>query len=204
MSVGAERTEWAAVLGREAIAAGRPPQRGGGHVERALARRARLTARSAVPQACIRACKRDLSAETPVFPGNGEEQLLTENPRKYVTGHFRWDRFGRRDGSSWGGAGQKRAEEVVAAGEEGGLWLRGDGAESGPREGKRSYTMEHFRWGKPGGKKRRRRVKVNPNGAQQKSAQASPPQFKREQAAQRPELAEGAAARADQEDGVVV
>ncbi|KAK1333236.1 hypothetical protein QTO34_006776 [Cnephaeus nilssonii] len=122
--------------------------------------------------ACIRACKADLSAETPVFPGNGngEEQLLTEHPRKYVMGHFRWDRFGRGNDSSGAGAGPKRAEEAVAA---------GDGAEPGPREGKRSYSMEHFRWGKPVGKKRRP-VKVYPNGAEDESAEAFPVEFKRE------------------------
>lgn len=166
--------------------------------------------RSALPQACIRACKPDLSAETPVFPGNGDEQPLTENPRKYVMGHFRWDRFGRRNGSSGGGgggAGQKREEEV-ALGEGGGPGPRGDGAESGPREGKRSYSMEHFRWGKPVGKKRRP-VKVYPNGAEDESAEF-PLEFKRELAGERPEPAlspegpaRGAAARADLEYSLV-
>nr|XP_019568258.1 PREDICTED: pro-opiomelanocortin [Rhinolophus sinicus] len=150
--------------------------------------------------------KPDLSAETPVFPGNGDEQPLTENPRKYVMGHFRWDRFGRRNGSSsgGGGAGQKREEEV-AVGEGGGPGPRGDGAEPGLREGKRSYSMEHFRWGKPVGKKRRP-VKVYPNGAEDESAEAFPLEFKRELAGERPEpalspegLAEGVMARADRE-----
>ncbi|XP_066241058.1 pro-opiomelanocortin [Saccopteryx leptura] len=145
--------------------------------------------------ACIRACKPDLSAETPVFPGNGEEQPLTENPRKYVMGHFRWDRFGRRNGSSWSGAGQKREAEVVAAGEGGGLGPRGYGPEPGSREGKRSYSMEHFRWGKPVGKKRRP-VKVYPNGAEDESAEALPLEFKREPAL-------GPEGRADLEDSLV-
>ncbi|XP_032247528.1 pro-opiomelanocortin [Phoca vitulina] len=142
--------------------------------------------------ACIRACKPDLSAETPVLPGNGDEQPLTENPRKYVMGHFRWDRFGRRNGS----AGQKREEEEVALGEgraplpEGGPGLRGDGGEAGPREGKRSYSMEHFRWGKPVGKKRRP-VKVYPNGAEDETAEAFPLEFKRALAGERPEPALG-------------
>ncbi|XP_011354920.1 pro-opiomelanocortin [Pteropus vampyrus] len=85
----------------------------------------------------------------------------------------------------------------------------GDGAEAGPREGKRSYSMEHFRWGKPVGKKRRP-VKVYPNGAADESAEAFPLEFKRELAGERPELAlspegpdEGAAARADLEYGLV-
>ncbi|VTJ53212.1 Hypothetical predicted protein [Marmota monax] len=163
----------------------------------------RLPHALAVPQACIRACKPDLSAETPVFPGNGDEQPLTENPRKYVMGHFRWDRFGRRNGSSSDGAGQKREEEV-AAGEghvplpAGGPEFRDDGAEPGPREGKRSYSMEHFRWGKPVGKKRRP-VKVYPNGAEDESAESFPLEFKRE-AVPGPE---DAAALADLEYGLV-
>ena len=162
---------------------------------------------AALQQACIRACKPDLSAETPVFPGNGDEQPLTENPRKYVMSHFRWDQFGRRNGSSGGGAAQKREEEEGAGGE--GPGPRGDGPEPGPREDKRSYSMEHFRWGKPVGKKRRP-VKVYPNGAEDESAEAFPLEFKRELAGERPEpargpeaLAEAAAARAELEYGLV-
>ncbi|XP_004418328.1 PREDICTED: pro-opiomelanocortin [Ceratotherium simum simum] len=136
--------------------------------------------------ACIRACRPDPSAETPVFPGNGDEQSLTENPRKYVMGHFRWDRFGRRNSSGGGGAGQKREEEAVVL--VGRPAPRGDGGEPGPREGKRSYSMEHFRWGKPVGKKRRP-VKVYPNGAEDESAEAFPLEFKRELAGERPEPA---------------
>ncbi|XP_023974735.1 pro-opiomelanocortin [Physeter macrocephalus] len=157
--------------------------------------------------ACIRACKPDLSAETPVFPGNGDEQALTENPRKYVMSHFRWDRFGRRNGSGIGGAAQEGEEEQGAGGE--GPGPRGDGAEPGPREDKRSYSMEHFRWGKPVGKKRRP-VKVYPNGAEDESAEAFPLEFKRELAGERPEPArgpeapaEGAAARAELQYGLV-
>lgn len=127
-------------------------------------------------QACIRACKLDLSAETPVFPGNGDEQPLTENPRKYVMGHFRWDRFGPRNGSSAGGAAQRRAEKEA---------LGGDGRPE-PSEGKRSYSMEHFRWGKPVGKKRRP-VKVYPSVAENESAEAFPLEFKRELEGEQPD-----------------
>ncbi|KAM9201130.1 pro-opiomelanocortin [Dugong dugon] len=164
---------------------------------------------------CIQACKPDLSAERPVFAGNSEEQPLTENPRKYVMGHFRWGRFGRRNGSSGGSTGQKREEEF-AEGHVGdvlpaaGPGSRGDGAEPGLREGKRSYSMEHFRWGKPVGKKRRP-VKVYPNGAEEESAEAFPLEFKRELARERREPArgpqgpaEGAATRADLDYGIVV
>ena len=155
-----------------------------------------------------------------MFPGNGDEQPLTENPRKYVMGHFRWDRFGRRNSSSsssgsGSGAGQKR--EDVSAGEdrgplpEGGPEPRSDGAKPGPREGKRSYSMEHFRWGKPVGKKRRP-VKVYPNGAEDESAEAFPLEFKRELTGQRPREGDGpdgpaddgAGAQADLEHSLLV
>ncbi|KAF6105580.1 proopiomelanocortin [Phyllostomus discolor] len=143
--------------------------------------------------ACIRACQPDLWTETPELPRDGEEQPLPEKPRKYVTGHFRQDRVGRPDGSGGAGAGRKREEEVAAA---------GFGAAPGRREDRRSYSMEHFRWGKPVGKKRRP-VKVYPSGPEDESAEALPHAFKREMAgawrepAQSPERpAEGAAARA--------
>ncbi|XP_062934871.1 pro-opiomelanocortin [Cynocephalus volans] len=156
---------------------------------------------------CLRACKSALCADAPVLPGNGDEQPPTESARKYVTGHFRLDRLARRDGSS---AGPQRQEEAAAGDGQaplpvGGPGSRGEGAEPGPREGKRSYSMEHFRWGKPVGKKRRP-VKVYPNGAEEDSAEAFPLEFKRErpEAAPGPDrLAEGAAARPDLEYGLV-
>ncbi|XP_077872963.1 pro-opiomelanocortin-like [Ictidomys tridecemlineatus] len=58
--------------------------------------------------------------------------------------------------------------------------------------------MEHFRWGKPVGKKRRP-VKVYPNGAEDESAESFPLEFKRE-AVPGPD---GAAALADLEYGLV-
>ncbi|XP_009581454.1 PREDICTED: pro-opiomelanocortin [Fulmarus glacialis] len=46
-------------------------------------------------------------------------------------------------------------------------------------EGKRSYSMEHFRWGKPVGRKRRP-IKVYPNGVEEESAESFPLEFRRE------------------------
>ncbi|XP_068928381.1 pro-opiomelanocortin [Petaurus breviceps papuanus] len=43
---------------------------------------------------------------------------------------------------------------------------------------KRSYAMEHFRWGKPVGRKRRP-VKVFPNGVEEESAESYPVDFRR-------------------------
>nr|AAB27519.1 proopiomelanocortin, POMC {N-terminal} [Struthio camelus=ostriches, pituitary glands, Peptide Partial, 63 aa] [Struthio camelus] len=43
--------------------------------------------------ACAAACRSDLSAEAPVYPGNGHLQPLAESVRKYVMSHFRWNKF---------------------------------------------------------------------------------------------------------------
>ncbi|XP_006880771.1 PREDICTED: pro-opiomelanocortin [Elephantulus edwardii] len=72
----------------------------------------------------------------------------------------------------------------------GGPGALADGGQAGPHEGKRSYSMEHFRWGKPVGKKRRP-VKVYPNVAEDQAADAFPLEFKRELAGERPEPARG-------------
>ncbi|ETE55750.1 Pro-opiomelanocortin B, partial [Ophiophagus hannah] len=47
------------------------------------------------------------------------------------------------------------------------------------QEGKRSYAMEHFRWGKPVGRKRRP-IKVNPNGVEEESSESYPQEFRRD------------------------
>ncbi|KFP75134.1 Pro-opiomelanocortin A, partial [Acanthisitta chloris] len=130
--------------------------------------------------ACAAACRADLSAEAPVYPGNGHLQPLSENIRKYVMSHFRWNKFGRRNSSS---VGQKR-QEVVARDEPApAIPFSQHEEEQGGRlereEGKRSYSMEHFRWGKPVGRKRRP-IKVYPNGVEEESAESYPLEFRRE------------------------
>ncbi|XP_067150977.1 pro-opiomelanocortin [Apteryx mantelli] len=128
---------------------------------------------------CAKACRADLSAEAPMYPGNGHLQPLSESVRKYVMSHFRWNKFGRRNSSS-GGGGRKREELALPASPPGG----GGGEEEeggGPEreESKRSYSMEHFRWGKPVGRKRRP-VKVYPNGVEEESSESFPLEFRRE------------------------
>ncbi|NWH70323.1 COLI1 protein, partial [Piaya cayana] len=134
--------------------------------------------------ACAAACRADLSAEAPVYPGNGHLQPLSESIRKYVMSHFRWNKFGRRNSSS--GGGYKREEAAggnpLAASLPTAPPLRrekdkGTGLER--EEGKRSYSMEHFRWGKPVGRKRRP-IKVYPNGVEEESAESYPLEFRRE------------------------
>ncbi|NXN61249.1 COLI1 protein, partial [Rynchops niger] len=142
--------------------------------------------------ACTAACRADLSAEAPIFPGNGHLQPLSERIRKYVMSHFRWNKFGRRNSSS-GGGGHKREEEAGGNPKPASLPAappsrreeeEGTGLER--EEGKRSYSMEHFRWGKPVGRKRRP-IKVYPNGVEEESAESYPLEFRRELALGGPE-----------------
>nr|AAN46358.1 pro-opiomelanocortin [Amphiuma means] len=140
---------------------------------------------------CIKACKVELSAESPVYPGNGHMQPLSENIRKYVMSHFRWNKFGRKNSTSVSGnsAGNKREElsnnpiiSLFTTSES-----QSSGADDGNKEGeamerqdsKRSYSMEHFRWGKPVGRKRRP-IKVYPNGVEEESSESYPLELRRD------------------------
>ncbi|NXU59654.1 COLI1 protein, partial [Turnix velox] len=137
--------------------------------------------------ACTAACRADLSAEAPVYPGNGHLQPLSESIRKYVMSHFRWNKFGRRNSSSGGHKREEEDEEVGGGNPPQALlpaissphWE--DEEDTGParEEGKRSYSMEHFRWGKPVGRKRRP-IKVYPNGVEEESNESYPLEFRRE------------------------
>nr|XP_056708607.1 pro-opiomelanocortin [Euleptes europaea] len=137
---------------------------------------------------CLKACRLDLSAESPVYPGNGHMQPLSENIRKYVMSHFRWNKFGKSNSSS-GDLGQKREElsrdrildffpfPSQAQSNSGG---DNEGNQDMERqESKRSYAMEHFRWGKPVGQKRRP-VRVYPNGVEEESSENNPQESRRE------------------------
>ncbi|XP_027489437.1 pro-opiomelanocortin, partial [Corapipo altera] len=128
---------------------------------------------------CAAACRAGLSLEAPLYPGNGQFQPLSESIRRYVMSHFRWNKFGNGNSSSGSkreeGAGDipnsQRREEPGA----------GSPIPGGKEEGKRSYSMEHFRWGKPVGRKRRP-VKVYPNGVEEEGEeeQEYPLEFRRE------------------------
>ncbi|KAJ8410217.1 hypothetical protein AAFF_G00201980 [Aldrovandia affinis] len=89
-------------------------------------------------------------------------------------------------------AGQRASDAMETQGEEVALdflfpalsvvgeELEGAGPGWEPRRGdKRSYSMEHFRWGKPLGRKRRP-IKVFPSGAEEESAEAYPEEARRE------------------------
>ncbi|XP_063037617.1 pro-opiomelanocortin [Melospiza melodia melodia] len=120
-----------------------------------------------IPWACsVGSCRGRLSLESPVFPGAALEHLRPPSawPRRYVMGHFRWNHFGTKHNGT-ADAGRKRdndeEEEEEEEGKELGRKLEDLGLWG--KDGKRSYSMEHFRWGKPVGRKRRP-VKVYPNG----------------------------------------
>nr|BAD11103.1 pro-opiomelanocortin [Eublepharis macularius] len=138
---------------------------------------------------CIKACRLDLSAESPVYPGNGHMQPLSENIRKYVMSHFRWNKFGKSN-SSGGDLGHKREElsrdptlDFFPFPLQAQSNWRGDNdlerQDLERQESKRSYAMEHFRWGKPVGRKRRP-VRVYPNGVEEESSESYPQEFRRE------------------------
>ncbi|XP_050184082.1 pro-opiomelanocortin-like, partial [Myiozetetes cayanensis] len=119
------------------------------------------------------ACRDGLSLEAPVFPGNGQLEPLSESIRRYVMSHFRWDKFGRRNSSS-GSSGSGSSAGSHKRREGSGNIPALPGPHSQRREekedGKRSYSMEHFRWGKPVGRKRRP-VKVYPNALEEEQEQ---------------------------------
>ncbi|KAI4895472.1 hypothetical protein NFI96_023972, partial [Prochilodus magdalenae] len=103
---------------------------------------------------CIKLCKSDLTAESPLYPGDGHLQPLLDPVPNEVPA-------------------QLPAVAFFPTPEE-------DAPESVPlREDKRSYSMEHFRWGKPVGRKRRP-IKVYTNGVEEESAEALPAEMRRE------------------------
>nr|AAD37347.1 proopiomelanocortin [Neoceratodus forsteri] len=130
---------------------------------------------------CIKACKFDLSAESPVYPGDGHLQPLSEDIRNYMMTHFHWDKFGRRNNETGnkqeGGSDTFLFNILPALESHSDLDVAGEPLQR--QDDKRSYSMEHFRWGKPVGKKRRP-VKVYPNGMEDESAESFSPEFRRD------------------------
>ncbi|XP_043551156.1 proopiomelanocortin a [Chiloscyllium plagiosum] len=137
---------------------------------------------------CIEACKVDKTLESPIYPGNGHLQPIEESIRNYVMGHFRWNKFGKKRGNNTEISDNKREDEPVLAFlnnlpaiESQTSQIEGEEMEIPfPREDdKRSYSMEHFRWGKPMGRKKRP-IKVYPNSFDDDSLENMSPELKRE------------------------
>ncbi|CAJ1082913.1 proopiomelanocortin a [Xyrichtys novacula] len=94
---------------------------------------------------CIQLCRSDLTAETPIIPG--EAHLQPPPPSDLVS-----------------------------------LLPLLPSSSSSP-QAKRSYSMEHFRWGKPVGRKRRPIKVYTSNGAEEESAEVFPGEIKRRELA---------------------
>uniref|UniRef100_A0A3P9ABJ9 Uncharacterized protein n=1 Tax=Esox lucius TaxID=8010 RepID=A0A3P9ABJ9_ESOLU len=100
---------------------------------------------------CIELCRSDLTAEYPVFPGEMHLQPVSD--------------FNSPPPSSPLSA---LSPSSVASTSE----------QQSDVQSKRSYSMEHFRWGKPVGRKRRP-VKVYTNGVEEESSEAFPSEMRR-------------------------
>ncbi|XP_072123068.1 pro-opiomelanocortin-like [Mobula birostris] len=119
---------------------------------------------------CIDGCKVDENMESPIYPGNSQLQPIEENIRNYVMGHFRWNKFGKKRGNSTELSVSKRKDEGVRGRLVQVPYLDAQASKRGsedmgtqfPKQNdKKNYTMEHFRWGKPKGR-RRKPVRVPP------------------------------------------
>ncbi|RLV61963.1 hypothetical protein DV515_00019834, partial [Chloebia gouldiae] len=85
---------------------------------------------------------------------------------------FRWSQLGRNNAS-------EPAKREEFPGKKPGIPDFSRFSQEAGKGGKRSYSMEHFRWGKPVGRKRRP-VKVYPNGAEEESEENSRLELRRE------------------------
>lgn len=89
-------------------------------------------------QECIQRCHADLTAETPIIPGDAHLQAPPP---------------------------PDPASSFILV--------------SSPQQAKRSYSMEHFRWGKPVGRKRRPVKVYTSNGVEEESAEVFPGEMKK-------------------------
>ncbi|XP_067311410.1 proopiomelanocortin a [Pseudorasbora parva] len=102
---------------------------------------------------CIQLCRSDLTDESPVYPGESHLQPPSEPEQNEVLAPL---------------------SPVALA-----TAVQMDPDSSTQHEHKRSYSMEHFRWGKPVGRKRRP-IKVYTNGVEEESAETLPGEMRRE------------------------
>nr|AAF22342.1 proopiomelanocortin [Acanthopagrus latus]WQY91220.1 proopiomelanocortin [Acanthopagrus latus] len=110
---------------------------------------------------CIQLCHSDLTAETPVIPGNAHLQPPPpSDPSSFTL----------------------------------------PSSSSSP-QAKRSYSMEHFRWGKPVGRKRRPVKVYTSNGVEEESAEVFPGEIRRRELAS--ELLAAAAVAQEEEEKAV-
>ncbi|XP_053170523.1 pro-opiomelanocortin-like [Scomber japonicus] len=118
---------------------------------------------------CIQLCHSDLTAEKPVVPGNAH---LHPPPPP--------------DPSSSSSSSSSS------------FLLPPSSSSSSSPQAKRSYSMEHFRWGKPVGRKRRPVKVYTSNGVEEESAEVFPGEMRRRELAN--ELLVAAAAEEEEEE----
>ncbi|XP_065144494.2 proopiomelanocortin a [Paramisgurnus dabryanus] len=101
---------------------------------------------------CIQLCRSELTDESPIYPGESHLKPPSESE-------------------------QNQALTPLST-----LILTPTSEQTAPEAGprrERSYSMEHFRWGKPVGRKRRP-IKVYTNGVEEESAETLPAEMRRE------------------------
>ncbi|KAM4601943.1 proopiomelanocortin a [Polymixia lowei] len=103
---------------------------------------------------CIQLCHSDLTAETPVFPGDAHLQPPSlSDPDSTLP---------------------------LSSSSSSSSLLPSSSDPRGPMQTKRSYSMEHFRWGKPVGRKRRPVKVYTSNGLEEESTEVFPGEMRRE------------------------
>ncbi|XP_059205228.1 pro-opiomelanocortin-like, partial [Centropristis striata] len=119
-------------------------------------------------QECIQLCRSDLTAETPVIPGDAHLQPPPPSDPESLPP----------------------------------LSLLSSSTSS--PQAKRSYSMEHFRWGKPVGRKRRPVKVYTSNGVEEESAELFPGEMRRRELAGKMMAAAAAAAGDEEKEQEVV
>uniref|UniRef100_UPI003AAD94EA pro-opiomelanocortin-like n=1 Tax=Centroberyx gerrardi TaxID=166262 RepID=UPI003AAD94EA len=104
---------------------------------------------------CIQLCRSDLTAETPVIPGDAH--LRPPSPS---------------DPDSPPPLSLSPSSSFL-------LLPSSSSSSSSSPQAKRSYSMEHFRWGKPVGRKRRPVKVYTSNGVEEESAEVFPGEMRR-------------------------
>ncbi|KAJ7988697.1 hypothetical protein DPEC_G00311920 [Dallia pectoralis] len=109
---------------------------------------------------CIELCRSDLSAEYPVFPGEMHLQPVSDFDSPAPS-------------SALSPLSASSPLSPLSPSSVASTLEQQNGVQN-----KRSYSMEHFRWGKPVGRKRRP-VKVYTNGVEEESSEAFPSEMRR-------------------------
>ncbi|XP_071369326.1 proopiomelanocortin a [Centroberyx affinis] len=126
---------------------------------------------------CIQLCRSDLTAETPVIPGDAH--LRPPSPS---------------DPDSPPPLSLSPSSSFLL------LPSSSSSSSSSSPQAKRSYSMEHFRWGKPVGRKRRPVKVYTSNGLEEESAEVFPGEMRRRELGSEAAAVAAAAGREEEEE----